>query len=74
MQRANQKVNFIMQNSRAYACSSHTNGGRHLCENNIYVRRDIAESAILENVKSQLLGDDVLGYVTKQFKAAIRNL
>ena len=32
------------------------------------------ESAILENVKTQLLGEDVPDYVTKQFKAAIREI
>ncbi len=67
-------ANFIMHDSRAYGCSSHTNGGRHLCDNNIRVKREIAESVILENVKSQLLGDDVIAYITKQFQAVLHNL
>jgi hypothetical protein len=58
-------ANFIMRDTRAYACSSHSNGGRHLCGNGIRVNREIAEGAILENMKSQLLGDDVIEYICR---------
>lgn len=67
-------ANFIMRDTRVYACSSNTNGGRHLCDNGIRVKREIAEVAILENVKSKLLNDDTIQYVTKQFKNAMRKL
>jgi len=67
-------ANFIMRDKRAYACSSHSNGGRHLCDNGIRVKREIAEGAILENLKIRLLNDDAVRYVTKQFKQALREL
>ncbi len=67
-------ANFIMRDTRAYACSSNTNGGRHLCDNEIRVNRDIAESAILENVKTRLLSDDAIQYIAGQFKKALREI
>jgi len=67
-------ANFIMRDTRAYACSSNTNGGRHLCDNEIRVNRDIAEGAILENVKIRLLSDDAISYITGQFKKALREI
>ncbi len=51
-----------------------TFGGPHLCDNKIRVKREVAESVILENVKSQLLSDDTVAYVTKQFQVALRDL
>ncbi len=67
-------ANFIMRDTRAYACSSNTNGGRHLCDNEIRVNRDIAESASLENVKTRLLSDDAIQYIAGQFKKALREI
>lgn len=43
--------NFIMHDSRAYGCASHTNGGRHLCANKLRVRRDVAEKLILRRIQ-----------------------
>lgn len=57
-------ASFIMRDTRAYACSSNTNGGRHLCNNEIRVNRELAEGAILENVKTRLLSDDAIQYIT----------
>jgi hypothetical protein len=65
-------ANFIMQDARAYGCSSHTNGGRHLCSNDIRVKRGIAENALLENVKNHLLSDDVVKYMRQSVRVAIR--
>ncbi len=67
-------AHFIMSDSRAYQCSSHTNGGESLCSNNIRVRRDIAETVLLKNVKEALFTDEMTEYVKKQFKAALRAL
>jgi hypothetical protein len=67
-------ANFIMRDTRAYACSSNTNGGRHLCDNEIRVNRDVAESAILENIKTRLLDDDAIAYITGQFKKVLREI
>ncbi len=67
-------ANFIMRDNRAYACSSNTNGGRHLCDNEIRVNRDIAEGVILENVKTRLLSDGAIQYITSQFKQALREM
>lgn len=67
-------ANYIMRDTRAYACSSHANGGRHLCDNGIRVSREIAESVILEKLKDRLLGDDVVKYVTEQFRQALKEL
>ena len=67
-------ANFIMRDTRAYACSSNTNGGRHLCDNGIRVNREIAEGAILENIKTRLLSDDAIQYITGQFKKALRKI
>ncbi len=67
-------ANFIMRDTRAYACSSNTNGGPHLCNNGIRVNREIAEGAILENLKVKLLSKDAIQYITKQCKAALREL
>jgi hypothetical protein len=63
-----------MRDTRAYACSSNTNGGRHLCDNEIRVNREIAEGAILENVKIRLLSDSAISYITGQFKNALREI
>jgi hypothetical protein len=65
---------FIMRDTRAYACSSHSNGGRNLCHNGIRVKRDIAETAILENIKSKLLDEDAIEYITSQFQDALRKI
>ena len=67
-------ANYIMQNARSYACSSRTNGGKHLCSNGVTVRREVAETAILENIKTRLLSDEVVEYVSGQFKAALHDL
>ena len=67
-------ANFIMRDTRAYACSSNTNGGRHLCDNEIRVNREIAEGAILEDVKIRLLSDSAISYITGQFKKALREI
>ncbi len=67
-------ANFIMRDKRAYACSSHSNGGRHLCDNGIRVKREIAEGAILENVKIRLSSDSAISYITGQFKKALREI
>ena len=65
-------ANFIMQDASAYGCSSHTNGGRHLCGNDIRVRRDVAEDALLHNVKEQLLSNDMIRYTQRAITAALR--
>ena len=65
-------ANFIMGDSRAYGCSSHTNGGNHLCDNSIRVKREVAEDALLKNVRERLLGDDVIRYVQSSVRVAIR--
>jgi DNA invertase Pin-like site-specific DNA recombinase len=67
-------ANFIMRDTRAYACSSNTNGGRHLCDNGIRVNREIAEKAILNSVKTRLLSDDAIQYVVGQFEKALREM
>lgn len=66
--------NFVMADSRAYGCASHTNGGKHLCSNKLRARRDIAESAVLRNVKETLLDADLVNYVREQFRAAIATI
>jgi DNA invertase Pin-like site-specific DNA recombinase len=65
-------ANFIMQDARAYGCSSHTNGGRHLCDNDIRVKRETAEDALLANVKKQLLSDETIRYIQRAVTAALR--
>ena len=65
-------ANFIMTDSRAYGCSSHTNGGNHLCDNNIRVKREVAEDALLGNIRESLLGDDVIHYMQQSVRVAIR--
>ncbi len=64
--------NFIMQDARAYGCSSHTNGGNSLCSNSIRVKREVAEDALLSNVRERLLGDDVIRHVRQSVRVAIR--
>ena len=66
--------NFIMQDGRAYVCTSHTNGGQHLCKNRLRVRRDVAESVLLRNIKRQLLGDEMTAYVEKAFRESLRQI
>jgi site-specific DNA recombinase len=67
-------ANYIMQDTRAYGCSGHTSGGKHLCSNAMRVKREVAESALLANIKNRLLSDELTTYVEKQFRAAIRDL
>ncbi len=45
-----------------------------MCDNEIRVNREIAEGAILENVKIRLLSDDAVQYITGQFKKALREI
>ena len=67
-------ANYIMRDVRSYMCSSHVNSGKHLCGNDIRVRRDIAEAAILKNIKNRLLSDDAIRYITEQTEKAIKVL
>lgn len=64
--------NFVMADSRAYGCASHTNGGQHLCSNKLRVRREIAEASVLNNVKEKLSDPDLVDSVTEQFRTAIQ--
>jgi hypothetical protein len=67
-------ANYIMQDTRAYGCSGHTSGGKHLCSNGVKVKREVAEAALLTNIKKQLLSDEMTAYVEKQFRVAIREM
>ena len=67
-------ANYIMQDTRAYGCSGHTSGGKYLCGNGVRVKREVAEAALLANIKKRLLSDDMTAYVEKQFRAAISEM
>ncbi|MEM6484627.1 MAG: recombinase family protein [Pseudomonadota bacterium] len=54
--------NFVM-NSNAYCCTSHTNGGAGLCSNNHRIKRQSAESALLENLKQTLTSQEAIEYL-----------
>lgn len=49
------KSNYVLADGRAYACSSFINGGRSACSNDVRVRRDAVEKAILGPVRDDLL-------------------
>ena len=63
-----------MQDTRAYGCSGHTSGGKHLCGNAVRVKREVAEAALLTNIKKRLFSDEMTAYVEKQFRAAVRDM
>ena len=67
-------ANYIMQDTRAYGCSGHTAGGKHLCGNSVRVKREVAESALLANVKKRLLSDEMTAYVEKQFRVGLADM
>ncbi len=67
-------ANFIMQDRRAYGCSSHTNGGKSLCNNRLRVKRQVAETVMLKKIKERLLADDLVEYVQARIRDAIENL
>ena len=67
-------ANYVMHDKRAYGCSGHTNGGTHLCSNKVRVRRDVAETALLANIKKRLLTDELTAYVETEFRKAIREM
>ena len=67
-------ANYIMQDTRAYGCSGHTAGGKHLCANGVRVKREIAETALLANIKKRLLSDEIITSVEQQFRAALRDI
>ena len=67
-------ANYIMQDTRAYGCSGHTAGGKYLCANGVRVKREVAEAALLINIKKRLLSDELTAYVEKQFRVAIREM
>ena len=67
-------ANYIMQDTRAYGCSGHTAGGKHLCSNGVRVKRDVAETALLANIKDRLLSDEIIASIEKQFRAALRDM
>ena len=66
-------ANYIMQDTRAYGCSGHTAGGKYLCSNGVRVKREVAETALLSNIKKRLLSEEMTSYVEMQFRAAIRD-
>ena len=49
-------------------------GGKYLCGNGVRVKREVAEAALLSNIKKRLLSDELTAYVEKQFRAAIRDM
>ena len=65
---------YVVQDTRAYGCSSRINGGKHLCGNSLRVKRQVAETVLLAKVKESLLGDDVIAYVRAQFEVALRTV
>lgn len=67
-------ANYIMQDTRAYGCSGHTSGGKYLCANGVRVKREVAETALLKNIKERLLSDEIIASIEKQFRAAIREM
>ena len=67
-------ANFIMQDTRAYGCSGHTAGGKHLCGNAVRVKREVAEAALLTNIKKRILSDETTAHIEKVFRAAIRDM
>lgn len=66
--------NFIMENKRAYVCSTHTNGGGHACNNKLRVRRDIAESRLLRGIKDRLVSETVFRHVRKRIASELRRI
>lgn len=64
-------ANFIMCDNLSYRCSSHTNGGQHLCDNHLKVRRVVAENVLLKEVEERLLHDDVMQLVERRVRESI---
>ena len=64
-------ANFIMCDNLSYRCSSHTNGGQHLCDNHLKVQRTVAEDVLLAEVENRLLQDDVMQPVERRVRESI---
>jgi hypothetical protein len=58
-----------MADARAYACSSYVNGAA--CTNKIRVSRTLAESIILDSVRTDLRDPELIAEVERRFRRAI---
>ena len=64
--------NFIIADSRRYKCSTHTNGGKHACENHLAVNRKLAEKLPLESVTEKVLTAEFLAECRKQVARLVK--
>jgi len=48
---------FVVVNRTSYGCAGHKNG--RLCQNNLLVRRDLAEELLLAGIRDELLTPEI---------------
>lgn len=58
---------------RYYACASHLNGGKAACSNNVRIRRDRVETALLIGLQDELLAPAAIKETCRQVRLAFRN-
>lgn len=64
--------NYIMADSHSYQCSANKNGGEHACKNGIRVKRETAESVILEDVQTEMLSDTAIAHLKKELVRLVK--
>ena len=64
--------NYSVRNGKHYCCSSQSNGRDVLCKQKQYIRKDRVESALLGDIKRQLLAPDFMKEITKRIRAEAR--
>jgi site-specific DNA recombinase len=57
--------------NRKYACAGYLNRG--ICSNNMYIRSDELESALLANLKNELLHPEVVSLAVEEFGKVLRS-
>lgn len=65
---------YVLRNSRAYCCSSHTNGRDSLCEQRRTLKRETVESKLLEGIKAEFLAPGVIKELSNRVQARLRHI
>lgn len=50
-------ANYVMKVPTRYACGGHKDGGKHLCDNNLRVSRELLERKLLSGISEGLFSD-----------------
>lgn len=64
--------NFRAINQRLFGCASHVDGGDAACTNSVYVRIDLAERKLLEELAAEMVSPEAVELLERQIRAKSR--